>query len=356
MTILQSTPKVKLKLRAVIPDEPGNASNFWRIIRPFEMLRKLGHDAKAYTTLDFDCKDAIVIIHRMIPNDPKKYVKDFRRKGAKAVLFSADDYTIGQDAIRQYLQDAGGLTSLAIERILGRISREVEAMSYCDGIVVSTLDLGGLVWYHVQKPLVTLPNAIDEAWFLDSLNINPEYIGNSNLVYIGYASGRRPPNDLEAMAKAWKRIGEEFDNVRFVVAGWQHDIIDSLIDLDKKIRIPFRPIEEYPQSMQVDIGCCPLADTVFNRGKSPIKYFEYSLAGAAVVASNLVYDQVIVNVLDGYLVDNDIVEMWYDRLKYLVTNAGARKAMVERANYGIHNYYSLEASIKDWESRLGLFQ
>jgi glycosyltransferase involved in cell wall biosynthesis len=287
-------------------------------------------------------------VHRIVPSKPADYVLDLYARGAKKIIYSLDDNVIDPVAQRQFLEDSGGLTHAAIDKIVDRIPQALHTIELCDEVLVTTIELAEIAFEKTTKSVQVLQNALDENWYIDALSTTPEYIGNSNLVYIGYASGRRPESDLVQMARAWKRISDDFSNVRFVVAGWQPDIIDQHIDLDRKIRIPFKNIEQWPMSMQVDIGCCPLADTPFNRGKSPIKYYEYTMAGAAVVASRLVYQNVMHNYMTGFFADTE--DEWYKYLGRLVTMWGLRKQYQETAYYDIHNYRTLEATIQNWEA------
>lgn len=342
-----------MKIRAIISDQPGHASNWWRIQRPLEMMRVLGHDT-IYGTLgsfnDADFKDAIVVVHRLIPGDPKEFIDQLRKAGATQIVYSLDDLTFDPFALREYLDDCGGLTQYAIQRIIDRIPKHIETIALCDAVIVSTTPLQEKVSKLVGVPRIyVLPNALDIDWYTDNLDPESPHCKNGNLVHIGYASGRRPEDDLSTMAKAWGRIDKEFDNVRFVVAGFPHDIIDQNINPEKKIRFPWVTLQEWPKSMQVDIGCCPLALTTFNESKSPIKYFEYSMAGAAVVASgNIgVYSLEILHGIDGFLASTE--DEWFNKLCELVKHKTTRSRIEDNAAYNIRNYKSLQATIRDWE-------
>jgi glycosyltransferase involved in cell wall biosynthesis len=330
---------------------------WWRIERPLSMLRARGHDATWHRYDDLEGTDlsgALVIIHRMIPMTPEAFIYRLRKEGASSILYSMDDYTIDADVLTEYLEKSGGLTSAAIERIVARIPLQLETISLCDGLLVSTEDLAIVVSDTVNTGITVLENAIDETWYTEALSSQPEHISNGDLVYIGYASGRRPEADLVEMSQAWGRIAEDYPNVRFVVAGYQHDIIDRNIPLDRKVRIPFQPLNEWPKSMQVDIGCCPLStDIRFNRGKSSIKWMEYTLAGAAVVASDHdVYNETVLDCVTGYIAKNT-VESWYEALTTFLYHKGSKKGAQDAAYYDIHNYKSLEATIENWEFQLG---
>jgi glycosyltransferase involved in cell wall biosynthesis len=339
-----------MKLCALIPNEAESPSTWWRVTRPFELLQRRGHTTKIIPLLETipteDICDAIVIIHRIVPANPDMYIKDLYNRGAATVLYSIDDYTVNVDVFRQYLSECGGLTQHGLDKIMERVPRQIETMNLCDGVIVTTHNLRELIIDHVEVPVFVLANAIDERWFTDALDSNPPYQHNSDSIYIGYASGRRPERDLLPMARAWEHIGKTYENVRFVVAGWQPDVIDSRIDLDKKVRIPWRPLAEWPKSMQVDIGCCPVAPTLFNDGKSPIKYYEYTLAGAVVVGSPF-YLTDIISGHNGYIAKT--TNEWILKLETLINQPGQREALQRNAYYGIHNFLSLDATITDWE-------
>ena len=336
-----------MKLRAIVPDNEGHASTFWRITRPFEALRALGHDVQVvnnneYHASGMDVKDAIVIIHRLIPADPEQYIKRLRQKGAAYVLYSIDDFTLEARALREYLTETGGMTIKIIDDVIARIPREIETINLCDELIVSTFELATLCTDIVEKEICILPNAIDEDWFRSKLG--PQIYQNQNeRIFIGYASGRRPEHDLRPMCEAWKRISDEFPNVWFVVAGFPNDIIDRSIDLNRKIRIPWKSLVELPTSMQVDIGCCPLAHTTFNFGKSPIKFFEYTLAGAATVVSPTVYQYTCFDSLITFFADS--ANEWYEKLRWLVIDRLRRTRLQETAMYSVHRYHTIQTEI-----------
>lgn len=344
-----------MKIRAIIPNDPDNASNFWRIIRPFVALKSHGHDCEIYwhdSLKNLDVKDAIVIIHRVIPAHPKQYVEKLYKSGANCVVYSVDDLTLDGIALRQYLTDCGGITKPQIDKFVADSQRARETVLYCDELLTTTVDLADMSSrvIHPKTGMTVLTNAIDETWFLNHMNTMSDYSDNGDRVYIGWAGGRRPVYDLEYMAKAWGRISREFDNVYFVVAGYQTDIIDKELDLDRKIRLPFRPLDDWPKSMQVDIGCCPLTPTPFNSGKSVIKFYEYTMGGAAVVASNFLYETAITHGLTGYLAASE--DEWYECLIRLIDNKVRRKQMQQAAYYETHNYNTMSVRVDSWEYQL----
>lgn len=78
--------------------------------------------------------------------------------------------------------------------------------------------------------------------------------------------------------------------------------------------------------LRPDIGLCPLVDNEFNRSKSAIKFYEYTLAGAVVVASPVgQYPEVIDHGENGYLAKSP--ETYAKYLKKLIADIKLRKQL-----------------------------
>lgn len=79
------------------------------------------------------------------------------------------------------------------------------------------------------------------------------------------------------------------------------------------------------------IGLAPLADTAFNRAKSPIKWMEYAAAGAVTMAADLPpYREAISHGETGLLVGS-APQDWTSALKRLVADAPLRHQLATRA-------------------------
>lgn len=339
-----------MKLVAIVPPNDGNASTWWRIHQPFRAL-SVQHRTRIYTYEEVDKADfdgAIVILHRLISYDARDYVRFIRDKGAKAVLYSLDDYTTNKDALEEYLIASGAMSSMSIKVVMDNIAAQIKTIQACDGLICSTFDLANLVYDDVEVRADVVPNGIPLDFWYEALDLNTPYQNQDDYVYIGWAGGRRPEADLEPMAKAWGRIARERNDVKFVVGGWQADVIDRNIEdyLDRRISLKWASLTEWPKSMQVDIGCCALVNTLFNLGKSPIKYFEYTASGAACIFSTPIYTTVAADCLNGRVADTE--DEWYEALNNLVNSKALRKQFRQAASYDVMNYYSLEATLIDW--------
>ena len=271
----------------------STADVHWRIARPFARLAEAGVDAGIHRLRGDDLpadliRGRVVVLPRVVVQDDDPaasvaYVNRIRALGALAVVFEIDDDELSPAAEER---DASltGLTTVQLAqraRSYGWVRNMVAAV---DAVTVSTEPLATVVRAYTAATVYTVPNAIDVPWFTERLVTRVPW---SDHLTIGWAGYRRPEADLEPMAVAWGRIARRYPDVHFVVAGYQADCIYREIeDISRVHHVPWTPnLDEYPAMMQVDIGCCPLADNAFNRCKSPIKAWEYALAGACVVVS-----------------------------------------------------------------------
>lgn len=344
------------------PRRASHADQWWRIARPFARLAERGVDARvcwlgAHGKPDISPEGRIVVIQRtafMQSNhvtgevtaqgwQVRAWVDGFREAGAVAVVAELDDDTLS-DAYMDWLDASGGLEMVRRRRLLNEREAWRMTVAACDAVTVSTEPLADVVRRCTDRPVFVVPNAIDVPWFRERLMGRPEWHGER--LTIGWAGGRRPDADLEPMAVAWGRIARRFPHVRFVVGGWQPDCIYREVDdLDRIVRVPWRDLDDWPPVMQVDIGCTPLADTPFNRCKSPIKLWEYALAGAAVVASPTVYMDEVAHGANGWLAET--ADEWEAMLALLIEDDWLRlnSAAGLRAHIGEH--HRLDDSLKE---------
>jgi glycosyltransferase involved in cell wall biosynthesis len=262
---------------------PHHGDAHWRIVRPYVRLKEAGVDARICWLGPDDMPTMpvagrVVVVQRVIVSGDvdaaRAWVDRLHAAGALAVVMELDDDELTGSNI-DHLAATHPL-STADRAELERQRRGLVAMTaVCDGVTVSVEPLAEVARRYTDRPVIVCPNAIDVDWFKERLapqSIDPEHLT------IGWAGWRRPDADLEPMAEAWARIAARYPDVRFVVAGHQPDIIYAQdIPLDRIIRRPIAPLDEYPQLHQVDIGCCAVADSPFSRCKSPIKAWEYAL-------------------------------------------------------------------------------
>lgn len=326
--------------------------DLWRVWQPISALERRGYwcgwDFKDNGQIGTIAPafDGYVLPRISWPADHRKVAEDwFRlvRASGKFAVYEADDDVFTEREIQRRVEldwtDGKSLEDLESER-----AERVWAMQQCDGVTVSTPRLATIVRQFTDKPVIVVPNAIDLRWFRAVVLGSKRQIPG---LTVGWAGGRRHDRDVEAMAEAWGRIARRFPDVTFVVQGHQPEVITELVPNERIVRLPWLKPEVYPVGLrQVDIACCALADTPFNRAKSPIKCMEAAAAGSAVVASPLLYSGIVDHGFSGLIATS--AGEWEDALGLLIENRSQRQMMARRLLRTVERKHSLEGQLFRW--------
>jgi glycosyltransferase involved in cell wall biosynthesis len=149
------------------------------------------------------------------------------------------------------------------------------------------------------------------------------------------------------MAEGWRRVAARFPAVRFVVQGWAPPVITAAVPPDRLTVLPFLDLEVYPGGLvNIDIGCCSVADTPFNACKTVIKALEYGMSRAAVVATSALYGEVVKHNDTGLIADT--ADAWEEGLAHLVAHADHRAVLAGRLRRRVLADYNLQASADRW--------
>ena len=95
--------------------------------------------------------------------------------------------------------------------------------------------------------------------------------------------------------------------------------------------------DKYEEALHTsDIALLPLMDNEFNRSKSDLKFIECASSGAAVLASPVVYSEVVRDGVNGFIFRN--LREFEEKFKLLIFNRAKRREVAENAyNYVKHN-------------------
>lgn len=168
-----------------------------------------------------------------------------------------------------------------------------------DGIVVSTPYLGELYADFNERSYV-VHNAID-FWKWGRLRRT-----SGKEVRIGWAGGMNHDDDLRIIEPVIRAIQARDRGVKFVFVHGAPESIRALPGVEYDPRSV--AVEAYPQFLAdhaIDIGIAPLLDNSFNRGKSNLRWLEYSALGLPTVASRVGhFRETIRDGIDGLLADD----------------------------------------------------
>lgn len=188
------------------------------------------------------------------------------------------------------------------------------------------------------------PNYMDPDAFVYNRERVPD---NGDKIYIGYQGSSTHYTDLfqTGVMDAIRRIMLENPNVYFYIIGMGVDDLYNHLPKDRVIiEGGERDHNKYRikwQSLPIDIGIAPLIDSNFNRGKSSIKYYEYSTRKIPGVYSfTESYYNVVKEHDTGYLALNTLD--WYNKLSRLVNDKQLRNNIANNARQDVLENYCIQ--------------
>lgn len=228
--------------------------------------------------------------------------------------------------------------------------QHLRALGSFDGIILSTRKLRDIYWHAFKRELRHSPEM-----FVARNHIDPEtwekredLLPPSNRVRVGWAGGHSHVWDLRLAAPALRLaydMGCEVVLIGLDPADhdpqWQKFIPEYT-------HIPWMQPHEYHQKrLNVDIGLAPLVQNKHTDGKSDVKYLEYSMSGAATVASaSPVYNTTISHGETGMLAASpDGMALM---VKHLILKSKARREMAAAAKQWVLENRTIQANKQEW--------
>lgn len=184
-----------------------------------------------------------------------------------------------------------------------------------------------------RDDVVVIPNAINLTSWQYLRPPDPE---RPVLMVMG---GTSHIEDWEIIPQIIERLAPVFPSLRFRIAATQPPWVDGLRDWlgDRLETTTWRRHEEYPRIYDGATVCiAPLRDTIFNRCRTPIKFWEATAAGAGFVGSPILYDGDVQDGINGYLAEN--VDQYVERISYLLSNPERRERMVSLARQTVRDH------------------
>ncbi|HMX43004.1 MAG TPA: hypothetical protein PKB12_04730, partial [Elusimicrobiota bacterium] len=222
--------------------------------------------------IDRGCAWADVVVWMCLHSfESLRLFKYMKAQHQKPFFMEIDDYLFSIPAKNQahkYYKPGGELSRVGLEQ-----------MKAADGIICSTPYLKEL-YEPFNSNIRVAENVIDLPLWRKG---NPPARQG---VTIGWVGGGTHEEDLALIKEPMFRVLEKHKNVTFKIL---HGIPDFFKN-HKKIKLykAFKPVTKYPQwvvRQGFDIGVAPLVDNNFNRGKSNLRWLEYSAMKVPTVAS-----------------------------------------------------------------------
>lgn len=198
----------------------------------------------------------------------------------------------------------------------------MQLATLADGLMVSTPYLGQLFGFLNPVQLV-LPNSIHCA-------LGAPRKGSSNL-RIGWAGSAGHAPDVAALVPVLRRLLSQHPQLTLCIMA--PAALHPLFDWVPPGRLDMRDasgLQDYLEFIATwDVGLAPLLDTPFNRGRSDIKFLEYTTSGVATVASRGPAYHTVVHDETGLLVDD--FSQFIAAVTTLIEAPQKRAALVARA-------------------------
>jgi len=207
-----------------------------------------------------------------------------------------------------------------------------------DALFVATENLKE-VYEPYCKRIYVLPNSLE----LSAFHTPPK---NSAKTVVGWQGSHTHEKDVALAKSAIERLARE-DEVYIKL--WRIDL-----GIPNTYVVPFVPFECFHamfSQLSFDIGLAPITYINFNRGKSNLKFIEYTAQGAVTIASDFgPYQETIEDGETGLLINNP--KDWYDAVMYLVEDLDLRMRLLDNAkNYVLENY-DMSKNYKLWKNAI----
>lgn len=228
---------------------------------------------------------------------------------------------------------------------------------FVDHVQVTTPGLKRL-YTQLHPNISILPNMIDPEYWIDNL---PEPEPHPEEVRIGWQGANAHWGDLRRLydptnpeTDVMNYIVKKYPQVKFYFVGQIPDWWLPLKKQGRLVHLPFHNLANHPKvnkSMGLDIGLAPLVDNLFNRGKSNIRWIEYSINKTATVASPVwAYTKDAAGVMSN---NKNVIfarekEDWIKALETLIENETFRKKIANQAHKDVMEHYNLEKQAYRW--------
>lgn len=284
--------------------------------------------------IDMLCERADVVVWQALDFQHSfEFWQEMRARHQKPFLMEIDDYVadvpIGNEAYEQYKP---GSTRFRVC---------MDQMRQSDGLIVSTPYLAEM-YKGMNANIHVVSNSIDLSQWKDLER------KRGDRIRIGWIGGGTHGPDLEMISPAIQKVLEKYQDVWFYCI---HGVPQVYKEMKKVYWTrKWAQINLYPKFMasyKFDIGIAPLLDNNFNRGKSNLRWLEYSALKIPTVASPLPdFDRVISHGQNGYLANSE--DEWVMMLSKLIEDKNHRRSVGQSAHETIKRDFNVSKTAKEY--------
>lgn len=307
----------------ILASHDGLGCGFVRAVQPLRELAKHGHEVKLVTTGDTErlqnAADYDIVIGQRFAGYDGMRLWRRARTPANRLVYETDDDVFSIDMANW----------AAYEKYQQPVIREA-VEGYCELADLITVTTETLAQVHRDKGyenVAVLPNCIP-AYVLDLPR------ARRDRPRIGWVGGASHGTDVHEAVRAVRRFLNRNDGWDLYLGGTDYRPTFNTRNWNQMIHGDWTQINEdergYYQSVDFDIGICPVRDTVFSRSKSALKALEYNARGIPVVASDVQpYREYVHHGHNGFLVKTE--HEWAKYIRLLAEDRDLREYMGQEA-------------------------
>jgi glycosyltransferase involved in cell wall biosynthesis len=321
----------------------GDRSACWwyRIHLPLVYLARNNRDRFNVTIASSISKDHIgkfklAILQRQYKYEVLAPVLEMKKKGTKLV-FEIDDDLFN---IPKWNPASKVLSTAKVRKGL------MAFLSRVDAIFVTSEALKRAYTDYCDHVYV-LPNSID---FENIYNYPKDSVKN-NVMWQGSNTHER---DLAIAKAGMVQVAQDPDVCLKMWCGFNQQTRAPLFDIPNARTLPLVPFEGFFQmfsQIDVDVGLAPLTATLFNKGKSNLKFLEYSAQQAVTVASAFgPYKDTIEDGVTGVLVENN--KDWYEKIRSVLDDKEYYNYILKNATELVHDKYNISKNYVMWQNAI----
>ncbi|WP_054956212.1 glycosyltransferase [Paenibacillus dakarensis] len=213
-------------------------------------------------------------------------------------------------------------------------------------IKVDSPELGTYIHERFNKNVIYFPGSVDLEWLDRQSRSDTE----EEQIVIGYAGGEKV-EDFVPVIPALREILDYYGGfVRLEFFGYlpadlaNHPSVNYVGG-----GMEYKQFLKRLNRCNWDIGIAPLADNLFNRGKTNNKFREYGACRIPAIYSNSpVYTPWVTQGVSGYLVEHN-KKAWYEGIKAMIEDPPMRQRIKENAEMLVRQHFSLSTCVDSWK-------
>lgn len=221
-----------------------------------------------------------------------------------------------------------------------------KALAFAD-MVTTTTDILADVFREYNQNVKVLPNCID----LDVWKRLP--FKRTNAIRVGWSGGYSHYEDWKIMAGVLPEFMRTNPNVTLVLLGQKFDGTLKGIDPNRIEYKGWCPTPAYPYVsaiLDLDFAVIPLADTEFNRCKSPLKWLEMAALHVPSVTSFIPPYSEMMDLVpeNGIFVEDNSPSGWLLSLNRMAKDHEMRREMGNAARKTVEDHFDIEKKCSLW--------